>query len=91
MNKEQAKATIESESLLRQEAMNNITRRIGPVSDNKFADDTVHTNKEPNPVDTIVNKPDDKLEGELYVEAKYQAKRYEMNRKNSNALYYILT
>ena len=77
MNKEQAKATIESESLLRQEAKNSIRGKTGPVSDNKFADDTLHSFIEHKQADIILNEPDDKLAGELYVEAKYQAKRYE--------------
>jgi len=75
MNKEQAKATIESESLLRQEAKNNIRVKMGPVSDNKYADDTLHTNIEPEQTDITVKEPNDMLAGELYVEAKYQAKQ----------------
>jgi len=78
MNKEQAKATIENESLLRQEAKNSIIKKELPVSDMKYGEDTVRKLNEPRAEEILVNQsPKDELQSELYVESVYQVKRYE--------------
>ncbi len=76
MNKEQAKATIEAESLLRQEAKLSITKKTEPVSDNRYVRDTLDTKTKPLINEEIIDKPDDMLESSVYIESKYQAHRY---------------
>jgi len=81
MNKGQAKATIENESLLRQEAKNSIIKKELPVSDMKYGEDTVRNLNEPYAEEIIVSQsPKDELQSELYVESVYQVKRYEATR-----------
>ena len=69
MNKEQAKATIESESLLRQEAKQKIRNDTVPVSDHRFEDEVAKEKYEA--------RPDEIIHGELYAEWGYQSRRHE--------------
>jgi len=83
MNKEQAKLNVESESLLRQEAMQSIKSREAYVSNQKFGDDVVRNKNEPVVDIKIIDTDDieDSLLSELYVESKYQAKQYSSSIK----------
>lgn len=84
MNKDQAKKTIESESLLRQEAKQNINKREVLVLSQKYGEDVVRNKNEPEETHTPLISDDedivhsvDSLQSELYVESKFQSKKRE--------------
>jgi len=81
MNQEQIKQSIETESLLKQEAKAGISRREPEAVNIKFGEDVVRNKNDPEVKEGIIKdekiKPMDTLQSELYIESKYQARRHE--------------
>lgn len=82
MNKDQIKATIESESLLKQEARIKTSKRDVEVADAKFGKDVVHNKNEPAIEEIKVGVTiKEELQSDLYTESKYQSRQYSQRRE----------